>query len=202
MFKNLEISSAKPSLTMVRCDTFLKLLLVLSVTLQLKKVQAAPMIDDDIIMNLEMSMRNRESVNSAKHQEKHVFSHQHYLNPEDILEKYLSNLPRGFELEDDQNTSEDKLVEELKENKAMLEYIVESAEKHMNQHKSNTSPSRSLSKKQKQVFKKDKNLKRIEKKSWKIPMKTLALYTENSHQGQNMMDELTEAFNAFKDSGK
>lgn len=202
MFKNLEINSANPSLTMVRCDTFLKLLLVLSVTLQLKKTQAAPMIDDDIIMNLEMSMRNRENVNSAKHQEKHIYGHQHYLNQDSILEKYLSNLPRGLEPEDDQHTSEDQLVEELKENKAMLEYIVESAEKHMNQHKSSPSPSRGLSKKQKQVFKKDKNLKRIEKKSWKIPMKTLALYTENSHQGQNMMDELTEAFNAFKDSGK
>lgn len=33
-------------------------------------------------------------------------------------------------------------------------------------------------------------------------MKTIALYTENTHQGQNMMDELTEAFNSFKDSGK
>lgn len=50
----------------------------------------------------------------------------------------------------------------------------------------------------------DRFKQRVEKKSWKIPMKTLALYTENSHQNVNnhMLDELTEVFNSFKDDRK
>ena len=198
IFKNLETNSAHRSLKMVRCEAFLKLLLVLFVMLHLKMIQAAPITEDDLIIsNIEMSMRNNEDshpMSKSTSEEKNVYSQhrQHYLN-NDILEKYLS-LSKSLEDDNQRTTDENMFLEDLKENKDLLESILESAEKN-NQHKP-SNPNRNLPKKQKQV-RKDK--KRIEKKSWKIPMKTLALYTENSHQGQNMMDELTEAFNAFKD---
>ena len=59
-------------------------------------------------------------------------------------------------------------------------------------------------KKHNTIIKADRFKQRVEKKSWKIPMKTLALYTENSHQNMNnhMLDELTEVFNSFKDNRK
>lgn len=49
------------------------------------------------------------------------------------------------------------------------------------------------------VFKLDKNLQRLEKKSWKIPIKSIALYTENS-QDSKLIGDLKELFHSFKDS--
>lgn len=51
---------------------------------------------------------------------------------------------------------------------------------------------------EKKVFKVNKNLQRLEKKSWKIPMKTIALtlYSKNSDN----MQELTKLIDSFKDS--
>ncbi|RNA09300.1 hypothetical protein BpHYR1_008991 [Brachionus plicatilis] len=49
------------------------------------------------------------------------------------------------------------------------------------------------------VFKLDKNLQRLEKKSWKIPIKSVALYTENS-QDSKIIGDLKELFHSFKDS--
>jgi hypothetical protein len=55
----------------------------------------------------------------------------------------------------------------------------------------------------KKIFRIDRRLQRIEKKSWKIPIKSVALYSENSKDNnapQKMMDELTDLFETFKDS--
>lgn len=49
------------------------------------------------------------------------------------------------------------------------------------------------------VFKLDKNLQRLEKKSWKIPIKSIALYTENS-QDSKIIGDLKKLFHSFKDS--
>lgn len=49
------------------------------------------------------------------------------------------------------------------------------------------------------VFRLDKNLQRLEKKSWKIPIKSVALYTENS-QDSKLIGDLKELFHSFKDS--
>ncbi|CAF1049142.1 unnamed protein product [Brachionus calyciflorus] len=48
------------------------------------------------------------------------------------------------------------------------------------------------------VFKLDKNLQRLEKKSWKIPMKTVALYTEDKNA--NILGDLAAIITKFKDS--
>lgn len=71
-------------------------------------------------------------------------------------------------------------------------YIVKASplNKRLNkQSKNNTN-------KQKKIFKIDKNLQRLEKKSWKIPIKSLALYNsehgKDSQAPQKMMDELAD----------
>ena len=53
------------------------------------------------------------------------------------------------------------------------------------------------------IFRADKSMQRVEKKSWKIPIKSVGLYSENSkdaHAPQKFMDELTQIFDSFKDS--
>ena len=53
------------------------------------------------------------------------------------------------------------------------------------------------------IFRADKSMQRVEKKSWKIPIKSVGLYSENSkdaHAPQRLMDELTQIFDTFKDS--
>jgi hypothetical protein len=54
----------------------------------------------------------------------------------------------------------------------------------------------------KKIFRANPNLQRLEKKSWKIPIKSIALYSENSKDSQNsqMMGDLKELFDTFKDS--
>lgn len=55
----------------------------------------------------------------------------------------------------------------------------------------------------KKIFKADKTLQRLEKKSWKIPMKSVALYSESSKDSQapqKMIGELQDLFDTFKDS--
>jgi hypothetical protein len=58
-------------------------------------------------------------------------------------------------------------------------------------------------KKNRIAFRANKRRQRLEKKSWKIPYKSVALYSENSHDSnapQRLMDELTDLFDKFKDS--
>jgi hypothetical protein len=52
------------------------------------------------------------------------------------------------------------------------------------------------------IFRADPNLQRLEKKSWKIPIKSIALYSENSKdlQASQMIGDLKELFDTFKDS--
>ena len=51
------------------------------------------------------------------------------------------------------------------------------------------------------IFRVDKNLQRLEKKSWKIPIKTVALYKNVENQSpQKMVGELNELFDSFKNS--
>ena len=60
-----------------------------------------------------------------------------------------------------------------------------------------------FNKQHRKIFKVDKNLQRLEKKSWKIPLKTVALYSENNkdyQSPQKMIGELNELFDSFKDS--
>jgi hypothetical protein len=54
----------------------------------------------------------------------------------------------------------------------------------------------------KKIFRADPNLQRLEKKSWKIPIKSIALYSENSKdlQASQMIGDLKELFDTFKDS--
>lgn len=55
----------------------------------------------------------------------------------------------------------------------------------------------------KKIFKADKNLQRLEKKSWKIPIKSVGLLSENSKDtagSQKFMDEMRDLFDSFKDS--
>lgn len=73
----------------------------------------------------------------------------------------------------------------------------------INRKLTNNHKSKFNSIKHKKIFKVDKNLQRLEKKSWKIPIKSLALYSENtkdSQAPQKMMDELTDLFDSFKDT--
>ena len=98
--------------------------------------------------------------------------------------------PKGNDLSEDENISDNKNTF----------YIVKA--QPINRRLSNKN-SKSSSSKQRKIFKADKNLQRLEKKSWKIPIKSLALYSENSKDSQapqKMMDELTDLFDSFKDS--
>ena len=80
-------------------------------------------------------------------------------------------------------------------------YIVKASP--VNKRPNNKQSKLNSSGRQKKIFKADKNLQRLEKKSWKIPIKSLALYSENtkdSQAPQKMMDELTDLFDSFKDA--
>ena len=61
-----------------------------------------------------------------------------------------------------------------------------------------------LAKSSKRIFKADRTLQRLEKKSWKIPIKSVALYSESSKSKakapQKMLGELQDLFDSFKDS--
>ena len=55
----------------------------------------------------------------------------------------------------------------------------------------------------KKIFKADKTLQRLEKKSWKIPIKSIVLYSENSNSNAKLASkfgQLTDAFDLIKDS--
>lgn len=184
MFENLETKTATRIVKMLRCNTFSKVLLIF-IMLQYQESLAMPMIDDELII----SDGHNHHIRKIHYNQPSVRS---IYNSEPSYDKIL-NLKQELVTEAEKMAT-DMLIESLKENKAYVEYIIES------EQQPEISSNRIQSKKH--IFKADKNLKRLEKKSWKIPMKTLALYTENSHQGQNMMDELTEVFNSFKNSGR
>ena len=93
------------------------------------------------------------------------------------------------------------------ENDEYVHYIVKaspiSKQDFFNSNKKSGKKFSSLSKHDKKSFKVDKTLQRLEKKSWKIPIKSIALWSENSKDSQapqKMMNDLTETFEAFKDS--
>ena len=53
------------------------------------------------------------------------------------------------------------------------------------------------------IFKADKTLQRLEKKSWKIPIKSIVLYSENSNSNAKVASkfgQLSDAFDLIKDS--
>ncbi len=64
--------------------------------------------------------------------------------------------------------------------------------------KGDESPSNS-----RKIFKADKTLQRLEKKSWKIPIKSIVLYSESSNSNAKVASkfgQLTDAFDLIKDS--
>jgi hypothetical protein len=100
-------------------------------------------------------------------------------NNGDFLEEFKIN-------DSKENIENDQLIDDK------TYYIVKASplNKRLNkQSKDNTN-------KQKKIFKIDKNLQRLEKKSWKIPIKSLALYnsehSKDSQAPQKMMDELAD----------
>ena len=84
--------------------------------------------------------------------------------------------------------TKDNMMIENENNKAYIEYVVEAAP-----YKEPNAESKHAPKKPKVLFKADKNLQRVEKKSWKIPIKILTLPNEQRHSNQQMMEQLSEA---------
>jgi hypothetical protein len=63
--------------------------------------------------------------------------------------------------------------------------------------------SSSSSSNSRKIFKADKTLQRLEKKSWKIPIKSIVLYSESSNSNAKVASkfgQLTDAFDLIKDS--
>lgn len=89
---------------------------------------------------------------------------------------------------------------------AYFKYIVQASSlnkpHHMNQKKKalNKLNSNNQLNMNRKIFRADKNLQRLEKKSWKIPIKTVALYKDNYQSPQKMVGELNELFDSFKNS--
>ncbi len=179
---------------MLRCIYLSKVLFILLLLSQFDHSLAAPMIDDELIIS-----NGNHKIHKIRYNQPYRHNENNYEKTDSSYED-LINLKQQI-VNEAQKVTEDIIMENLKENKAYIEYLIESQQQQQpeiiqRRQFSDHTPT----KKQKILFKADKNLKRVEKKSWKIPMKTIALYTENSHSGQNMMDELTEAFNSFKNS--
>jgi hypothetical protein len=185
---------------MVRCNTFSKVLLILLMISQFNGSLTAPMIGDELIISNGNHKIHKIRYNQPYREPTYNQYPNNYENTDSSYEDLIS-LKQDL-VNEAQKVTEDMIMENLKENKAYVEYIVESQQQQPEIIQRRQFANRTPTKKQKILFKADKNLKRVEKKSWKIPMKTIALYTENSHSGQNMMDELTEAFNSFKNSGR
>ena len=144
-------------------------------------LNAAPMLDNEIILSNGNRLRKvnyRPGISRLITPGKDLIYNQYKIENTDINQAYEDYLNMKQSLEQAQEkVTDDMLFENLSENKAYVEYIVQTASpeaRKNNINRINISPKR-----QKILFKADKNLKRVEKKSWKIPMKTIALYTEN-----------------------
>ncbi len=193
------------------CDSYWHRVLILSLLLlNIQLIKSAPFMTDDVIIisnheqienkshfplreSIETSAALLVNSNSNNPSNHHLFKNE---NADSLYDEFAS-------LKKDESTKakNDMLIENLNEDKAYVEYIVEATPlvKQPTDNKHNDASK----KQQKILFKADKNLQRVEKKSWKIPMKTIAQYSEISQDNgapQQMMDELSEIFNSFKDA--
>jgi hypothetical protein len=178
-----------------------RITLWLTVLLLIHIVKASPILHEEIVIDYHNSNNNNNN-NINNNNNNNGSLDKSTLN----LSEKLSNTKYNDEdlQEDREEISEtkpegtDQFIEDLSNDDKTF-YIVKASPINKRPNKQ----AKVNSSRQKKIFKADKNLQRLEKKSWKIPIKSLALFSENTKDPQapqKMMDELTDLFDSFKDA--
>ena len=188
-----------------RMQSFLnwRITLWFTVLLLIHIVNASPILHEEIVIDYHNSNYNNN--NNNNNDNININNNNRSLDKSTLnLSEILSNTKYNDEdlLEDREEIGDtikpegaDQMIEDMSNDDKTF-YIVKASP-------INKRPNKQASKKQKKIFKVDKNLQRLEKKSWKIPIKSLALFSENTKDPQapqKMMDELTDLFDSFKDN--
>jgi hypothetical protein len=166
---------------MHNCSSYWHRVVLIFLLLIVQDMQAASiqLTEEDLLIN------NSEQFDKLHYPLRQSESSINYENTDVSYEDY-TNMKKP-EHETAQKTKDNMMIEN-ENNKAYIEYVVEAAP-----YKESNAESKHAPKKPKVLFKADKNLQRVEKKSWKIPIKILTLPNEQRHSNQQMMEQLSEA---------
>ena len=159
-------------------------LIFLLLIVQDLKAASIQLTEEDLLIN------NSEQFDKLHYPLRQSESSINYENTDVSYEDYTNmKKPEHEAAAADAQKTKDNMMIENENSKAYIEYVVEAAPFK----EPNADGKHAAAKKPKILFKADKNLQRVEKKSWKIPIKILTLPNEQRHSNQQMMEQLSEA---------
>ena len=172
---------------------FSKIQLILLIVM-VKNLIALPIMsqnDDPIIYNDQINDFNLAD----------SFQKQDSFNRYDDDEELIRNIDKNILQE-----SNDLPMNNLEEAKDLIRLVVKASAVNKNQFQSGRGKriEESSAKNQNRLFKLDKSIQRLEKKSWKIPIKSIALWSDSKdlkrpQPSLESLSQLSKALDSFKD---